>query len=87
MNQRASNYDKRPVIAVDASPNSTWAGWKAVADRIGSELSSGATRIAIECYPGVFEDEILRALESVLRPAFVVQTSTIWKDPSGASIA
>ena len=59
-----------------------WSGWKAVAERIGSELSRGATRIAIECYPGVSEDEILLALESVLRPAFVVQTSTIWKDPA-----
>jgi mannose-6-phosphate isomerase class I len=82
VNQRASNYDKHPVIAVDASPDSTWSGWKDVAERIGSELSRGATRIAIECYPGVSEDEILLALESVLRPAFVVQTSTIWKDPA-----
>ena len=82
MNQRASNYDKHPVIAVDASPDSAWSGWKDVAERIGSELSRGATRVAIECYPGVSEDEILLALESVLRPAFVVQTSTIWKDPA-----
>ena len=82
MNQRASNYHKHPVIAVDASPDSAWSGWKAVAERIASGLSRGATRIAIECYPGVSEGEILLALESVLRPAFVVQTSTIWKGPA-----
>jgi mannose-6-phosphate isomerase class I len=82
VNQRASNYDKRPVIAVDASLDSAWSGWKEVAERIGSELSRGATRIAIECYPGVSEDEILLALESVLRPALIVRTSTIWKKPA-----
>ena len=82
MNQRASNYDKRPVIAVDSSPDSGWSGWQAIAERIGSELSRGATRIAIECYPGVSEDKILLALDSVFRPAFIVQTSTIWKDPA-----
>jgi mannose-6-phosphate isomerase class I len=82
VNQRASNYDKRPVIAVESSPDSAWSGWQAIAERIGSELSRGATRIAIECYPGVSEDELLLALDSVFRPAFIVQTSTIWKVPA-----
>ncbi len=68
MTGRPSNYDKFPVIAVDAPPDSAWSGWQAVAQRIGSEISRGAKRIAIECYPGVAEDAILLALDSVFRP-------------------
>jgi mannose-6-phosphate isomerase class I len=79
---RSSNYDKFPVIAVDSPPDSAWTGWQAVAQRIASEFSRGATRIAIECYPGVSEDTILSALDSVLRPASIARTSTIWKDPA-----
>jgi mannose-6-phosphate isomerase class I len=79
---RPSNYDKFPVIAVDSPPDSAWTGWQATAQRIASELSRGATRIAIECYPGVSEDAILFALESVLRPAFIARTALIWKDPA-----
>jgi mannose-6-phosphate isomerase class I len=77
---RASTYDKFPVIAISSPPDSAWKGWQAVAERIASELSHGATRIAIECYPGVYEDAILSALESVLRRTVVIRTSTIWKD-------
>jgi mannose-6-phosphate isomerase class I len=79
---RPSNYDKFPVIAVDSPPDSAWTGWQAVAQRIASKFSRGATRIAIECYPGVSEDTILSALDSVLRPASIARTSTIWKDPA-----
>ena len=82
MTPRRCNYDKFPVIALDSPPDSAWTGWQAVAQRITSELSRGATRIAIECYPGVSEDAILFALDSVLRPAFIARTSTIWKDPA-----
>ena len=80
MIHRASTYDKFPVIAISSPPDSAWKGWQAVAERIASELSHGATRIAIECYPGVYEDAILSALESVLRRTVVIRTSTIWKD-------
>jgi len=79
---RISYYDKFPVIAIDAPPDSAWSGWQAIGQRIGGELSRGATRMAFECYPGVSENAIWLALESALRPAFVVRTSAIWKDPA-----
>lgn len=70
------------MIAIDAPPDSAWSGWQAIGQRIGGELSRGATRMAFECYPGVSENAIWLALESALRPAFVVRTSAIWKDPA-----
>jgi mannose-6-phosphate isomerase class I len=76
---RLSNYDKCPVVSF-GSREQTWEGWHDIAQRIGGAISVGATSIAIECYPGVFEDAILQSLESVLRPALLVRTSNIWKD-------
>jgi hypothetical protein len=80
LSPRLSNYDKRPVVSI-GSREQTWEGWHDIAQRIGGAISAGATSIAIECYPGVFEDAILQSLESVLRPTLVVRTSNIWKDP------
>jgi mannose-6-phosphate isomerase class I len=70
------------MIAIDAAPDSAWSGWQAIAERIGSELSRGATRMAIECYPGVSEDAMLFALKSAFGRAFVARTSAIGKDPT-----
>lgn len=81
MTQHLSNYDKLPTISIDSPEESTWEGWHAIAQRISGAISGGATRFAIECYPGVFEDEIVQSLEPVLRHAFLARTSSIWKDP------
>jgi mannose-6-phosphate isomerase class I len=73
------NYDKFPSIAVDRPLDSVWAGWQAVAQRISSEISRGATHISIECYPGVAEQSLLASLESTFHSAFVTRTSLLWK--------
>jgi hypothetical protein len=39
----------------------------------------GARVIAVECYPGVFEDAVAEALSQGLRPALVLRTNDCWK--------
>ena len=52
---RKSNYDKRPTTTVNGP---SWNGWK----EIVNELSQTKQPLAVECYQGVFVDEIINAL-------------------------
>src|SRR5437016_5308810 len=70
---KISEYDKFPVIRTQAARNSAWQAWRAIVEHLRGEISKGARRLAIECYPGVFEDEISAALSEGLTPVQVVR--------------
>jgi len=78
---RTSEYDKLPTIPVQAARNSSWQGWNEILERLRSEVSRGARHFAIECYPGVFEDEILSALSEGLKPVHVLRVRDCYKSP------
>ena len=52
---RKSNYDKRPTTTINGP---SWNGWK----EIVNELSQTKQPLAVECYQGVFVDEVINAL-------------------------
>ena len=59
-----SNYDKAPSVEVPG--HACDVGWSAIAARLGGV-------VAVECYPGVDEAEIIRQLEPRLMPAVVIR--------------
>jgi len=61
-----SNYDKAPSVNVPG--HACDVGWDAIAARLGGV-------VAVECYPGVDDLEIIRQLERRLLPALVVRAS------------
>jgi mannose-6-phosphate isomerase class I len=79
---RRSNYDKFPSIRVPVGPEAVWRGWRDIVARIAGEVVRGARRISVEVYPGVFEEEVLRAFVEILHPAHTFCTSDCWKTPS-----
>jgi mannose-6-phosphate isomerase class I len=76
------NYDKFPSIRVPSCPEPVWQGWREIAARICGEVARGARKISVETYPGVFEEQVLKALVEGLRPAHVFRTSECWKTPA-----
>lgn len=72
---RHSNYDKFPVVP-GGSPSDCCVGWDAIAARLGA---AAATRTCIECYPGVFVNEMVRELSRRLLPDRVFNTSEYFK--------
>jgi hypothetical protein len=60
-----SNYDKDPVIMIDNQEHPCFQGWPEVLARIERAIAM-RTRctIAIECYPGVFLDDLTRVLRA-----------------------
>ena len=66
---------------VQAAKNSSWQGWNEILDHIRSQLLRGARRFAIECYPGVFEDELSAVLRESLKPVQVLRVRDCYKSP------
>jgi mannose-6-phosphate isomerase class I len=74
---RKSNYDKFPSIAVPGGEGACVRGWNRIAQRLSDEVQSrgaGPTVLAVECYAGVDERQILAELQSALRPARTIHT-------------
>src|SRR5258708_1659840 len=71
MNMTA-NYDKTPFIAVKGRDNDCHEGWEAVGRVIREKIGQlkGAGVIAIECYPGVRDEEVIPQLTEALPGTF-----------------
>src|SRR5271157_141560 len=80
-----SNYDKFPVVPVSASPGDCQVGWSAIIAAIHEQLrgvnQDARAVLCVECYPGVFEDQVEQALGAGLHPGLKVRTSALFKSP------
>lgn len=82
---RQANYDKSPFIEIRGLQNCVWEGYPSILQEIHQRILSFPKEkivIALDCYPGVFEDEILSEFMDGLNPDFVFQTREISKTPS-----
>ncbi len=75
-------YNKHPIIRVKAEPSAADEGWPSIAERIRSFCANGQLRtvICVDCYPGVYSEEITDALRrnipnlTVLDPRMAMKT-------------
>ncbi len=74
---RASNYDKYPAVTVPDSAGECVLGWEEIAGCLREAVAArtgGQAVIAVECYPGVNEEQILAALASRLKPTLTMRS-------------
>ena len=76
---RRSNYDKFPSVLVDPAPDSCTVGWDEIARKIAASCSRPGAVVCVECYPGVFESEVLEELKLHLKPTLVIETAKLLK--------
>ncbi|MBQ5530590.1 MAG: class I mannose-6-phosphate isomerase [Kiritimatiellae bacterium] len=73
-----SNYDKFPSIKVPCGGECrAFSGWDAIGGEISARvaaLAKSKTVVCVDAYHGVWEDEVLAALEAVLKPDAVIET-------------
>lgn len=60
-----SNYDKFPFVDFNQSGDLAWRGWPAIIQQINSAAAHAAT-VALECYPGLLEEEVFEQLQKGL---------------------
>ena len=77
-----SNYDKSPCVQVRSSAVGCQVGWAAILERLRAVASaSKSCVVCVECYPGVYEEELERVLADGLRPATVICARSLLKSP------
>lgn len=64
-----ANYDKTPFITVKGQGENCHEGWETVG-RVIKDAAQGKKLVAIECYPGVQDDEIIPHLKAALPGTF-----------------
>lgn len=82
MTNRVSTYDKRPFVHASSNENECKKGWPDIGAYL-RRISGGTPRvICIECYPGVFVEEIVSALIGEFGPATIFRAEDFLKSPS-----
>lgn len=76
---RKSNYDKSPATPVNGT---IWKGWHAIINELTARCSpdKGRHLLVVECYQGVYYDELLQQF-SALAPTLAVDTRSVFKSP------
>ena len=79
MIMRRSHYDKSPFVTVPRTDTACVAGWAAVGQRLRTAIQArgqAKTVLTVECYPGVFETDVLEALTRELKPVLAIRAAT-----------
>jgi mannose-6-phosphate isomerase class I len=76
MRSESPRYDKHPFVPVNAGRETFREGWDAIAERL-AEVKGRV--VAVECYPGVDEEDVLCSLRVRLRPSLVVDARSLLK--------
>ena len=77
--------DKFPALAVPNSSDACAVGWEACAERLRRQITrrnGHRTVLAVECYPGVDEGDVLGKLQRRLAPVLALKTSEALLPPS-----
>jgi mannose-6-phosphate isomerase class I len=75
--KHTSNYDKFPAVAVPSEHASAChVGWDAILETL---REASAPTVAVECYPGVQDDEVRARIEAGMTQGLVVDTKELFK--------
>jgi len=71
-----SNYDKNPIVEIKGISNCAWQGYADIIGEIKSRIGrSEKTVVVLDCYHGVYHDEILNAFENGLNPDTLIDVA------------
>ncbi len=75
------NYDKSPSIKLKNMSGHVFTGYEKICEEINRKINGMKKAvIAVDCYHGVYDKEILPALQKGLSPVKVIDTRNIMKD-------
>ena len=78
---RNANYDKSPFVQVEVENVSCVTGWQSIGEQLNQQISQLNKRVVvIECYQGVYDDEIVSNLKSSLKHDAWLNARDAFKD-------
>lgn len=81
---KKSNYDKTPFIAISNHDHECWSDWDNIAREIQQKTRTLPLKkivIVVECYSGIFEEEIRNALTPILQPTLIINSGEVFHSP------
>jgi len=73
------SFTKFPSIKVNTA-DTCYTGWSAIQNELSNTIQKrGAKVVAIECYQGVFVDDIIRWIKAAFTHAQIIESSTVLK--------
>jgi mannose-6-phosphate isomerase class I len=75
-------YDSQPYIPVSPNGEECRKGWEAIAVALRERLGGDRRIVCVECYPGVFVDEVRDRLTALLQPRHVIATEDLLLTPA-----
>lgn len=88
---KMSNYNKYPAIRVRTGEGvHAWQGWEAIAKELGGRIDRNTRQVVcVDCYHGVWEDDVLRALTEAIRfdHVFLAGDAALSRDQVNAMLA
>src|ERR1700733_11864064 len=73
-------YDKHPFLPIDSSAADCASGWPAIFERLQAFVQEKKIVVCVECYPGVFVDDLACALQKGLHAALTVRCEDAYAD-------
>ena len=69
-------YDKHPYVEV-AQADECLCGWEAIGNALCESFGSQRRALCVECYPGVFVEDVSHWLTVLLKPSLVISTEDL----------
>ncbi|NQV01993.1 MAG: class I mannose-6-phosphate isomerase [Bacteroidia bacterium] len=76
-----SNFNKFPAVKVQGAEHQLFAGWDVIGaelNRAIDQLDSEKVVLAVECYPGVDQEELKTALVRILNPEHLISSEEVF---------
>lgn len=75
-----SNYDKYPHTVISGYDNEVFIGYDKICKQIVETKTKETTVVVIDCYPGVNDEELLKAITTYLKPNELLESANIFYD-------
>ena len=71
-----TKYNKFPCTEINGFDNHAWSGYESICSQIKNKtVGNKKTIIAVDCYPGVLNSEVLPAFKKYLSPELIINTA------------
>ncbi|MDP0496066.1 MAG: class I mannose-6-phosphate isomerase [Verrucomicrobiota bacterium JB024] len=72
-----ASYDLKPFVAVDGYNDACWRGWDTIVAQLKSTIAEQSlvkTVVAVECYSGIIDEEVVPSLRDGLQPKLWIES-------------
>ncbi len=77
-------FNHEPEVMVDDHSNRAWSGWNEITSRLEKSIRRQENRrvvLAVECYPGVYAQDVARTLKHALDPDLLIHSGDAFRSP------